>query len=136
MKAKVLIVMGSDSDLPVMERTASVLKEFNIPYKMTVSSAHRTPERTLKLIRSSERDGVQIIIAGAGAAAEPSQCLRVAERCDCVPRIRQPLHALQLHSVPGRAARRVPASSPVRADDLRQPDPRRDRGHQPHAVLL
>ncbi len=69
MKAKVLIVMGSDSDLPVMEGTAKVLKEFKIPYKMTVSSAHRTPDRTLKLIVSSEKEGVQIIIAGAGAAA-------------------------------------------------------------------
>ena len=69
MKPKVLILMGSDSDLPVMENTAKVLKEFNIPYKMTVSSAHRTPDRTLKLIKSSEKDGVQVIIAGAGAAA-------------------------------------------------------------------
>ncbi|MBC8555342.1 MAG: 5-(carboxyamino)imidazole ribonucleotide mutase [Candidatus Brocadiales bacterium] len=69
MKPKVLILMGSDSDLPVMESTAKVLKEFNIPYKMTVSSAHRTPDRTLKLIESSEKDGVQVIIAGAGAAA-------------------------------------------------------------------
>jgi len=69
MKAKVLILMGSDSDLPVMESTAKVLKEFNIPYKMTVASAHRTPDRTLKLIKSSEKEGVQIMIAGAGAAA-------------------------------------------------------------------
>jgi phosphoribosylaminoimidazole carboxylase PurE protein len=69
MKAKVLILMGSDSDLPVMESTAKVLKEFNIPYKMTVSSAHRTPDRTLKLIKNSEKEGVQIMIAGAGAAA-------------------------------------------------------------------
>jgi len=69
MKAKVLIVMGSDSDLPVMEGTAKVLKEFKIPYKMTVASAHRTPDRTLKLIKSSEKEGVQIMIAGAGAAA-------------------------------------------------------------------
>jgi len=69
MKAKVLILMGSDSDLPVMEVTAKVLKEFKIPYKMTVASAHRSPDRTLKLIKSSEKEGVQIIIAGAGAAA-------------------------------------------------------------------
>ena len=69
MKARVLIVMGSDSDLPVMEAAAKMLKEFKIPYKMTVSSAHRTPERTLKLIKSSEKEGVQVIIAGAGAAA-------------------------------------------------------------------
>ena len=46
-----------------------MLEEFNIPYHMTVSSAHRTPERTLKLVRNAEKNGVEIIIAGAGAAA-------------------------------------------------------------------
>ncbi|MBI5664232.1 MAG: 5-(carboxyamino)imidazole ribonucleotide mutase, partial [Nitrospirae bacterium] len=69
MKAKVLIVMGSDSDLPVMDKTGDMLKEFNIPYQMTVSSAHRTPERTLKLVKNAEKNGVEVIIAGAGAAA-------------------------------------------------------------------
>jgi len=69
MKPKVLIVMGSDSDLPVMEETGKVLKQFNIPYEITVSSAHRTPERTVKLVRNAEKKGVEIIIAGAGAAA-------------------------------------------------------------------
>lgn len=61
--------MGSDSDLPVMESTAKTLEGFNIPYHMTVSSAHRTPDRTVKLIRDAEKNGVQVIIAGAGAAA-------------------------------------------------------------------
>ena len=69
MKAKVLILMGSDSDLPVMEATTKVLDEFNIPYHMTVASAHRTPDRTVKLIRSAEKGEVEVIIAGAGAAA-------------------------------------------------------------------
>jgi phosphoribosylaminoimidazole carboxylase PurE protein len=69
MKAKVLIVMGSDSDLPVMENTSKTLEEFNIPHHMTVSSAHRTPDRTLKLVKNAEKDGVEVIIAGAGAAA-------------------------------------------------------------------
>jgi len=69
MKAKVLILMGSDSDLPVMEAATKVLDEFNIPYHMTVSSAHRTPDRTVKLIRSAEKGAVEVIIAGAGAAA-------------------------------------------------------------------
>jgi phosphoribosylaminoimidazole carboxylase PurE protein len=69
MKPKVLILMGSDSDLPVMQGAARVLKEFKIPYKITVSSAHRTPERTLDLVTSSENAGVEIIIAGAGGAA-------------------------------------------------------------------
>lgn len=69
MKAKVLIIIGSDSDLPVMEFTRGILKEFGIPYTMTVSSAHRTPERTLRLVKNAEKNGIEIIIAGAGAAA-------------------------------------------------------------------
>jgi phosphoribosylaminoimidazole carboxylase PurE protein len=69
MKPKVLIIMGSDSDLPVMEESAKVLAEFDIPCKMTVASAHRTPERTLRIIRQAEKDGVEVIIGGAGMAA-------------------------------------------------------------------
>lgn len=69
MKTKVLIVMGSDSDLQVMEEASKILEEFNIPYEMTVSSAHRTPERTVKLVRDAEKNGTEVIIAGAGAAA-------------------------------------------------------------------
>lgn len=69
MNAKVLILMGSDSDLPVMEGAAKMLDEFGISYHMTVSSAHRTPDRTLKLVKDAEAGGVEVIIAGAGAAA-------------------------------------------------------------------
>ncbi len=69
MKPKILILMGSDSDLPVMEKTGKMLEEFNIPYNMTVSSAHRTPGRTLTLVKDAEKNGVEVIIAGAGAAA-------------------------------------------------------------------
>jgi phosphoribosylaminoimidazole carboxylase PurE protein len=69
MKAKVLIVMGSDSDLPVMESASKLLKEFKIPFKMTVSSAHRTPDRTVKLVMEAEKNGTEVIIAGAGCAA-------------------------------------------------------------------
>ena len=69
MKVKVLILMGSDSDLPVMQKTAKLLDDFKISYHMTVSSAHRTPDRTVKLIRDAEKGEVQVIIAGAGAAA-------------------------------------------------------------------
>lgn len=63
------ILMGSDSDLPVMEEAAKVLKNFNVPYEMTVSSAHRTPKRTLEYARSAEGRGIKVIIAGAGSAA-------------------------------------------------------------------
>jgi phosphoribosylaminoimidazole carboxylase PurE protein len=69
MKPKVLIIMGSDSDLPVMEEAGKVLEQFNISYEMTVSSAHRSPDRTVRLVRNAEKNGVKIIIAGAGAAA-------------------------------------------------------------------
>lgn len=63
------ILMGSDSDLPVMEEAAKVLKSFNVPYEMTVSSAHRTPKRTLDYARSAEGRGIRVVIAGAGSAA-------------------------------------------------------------------
>jgi phosphoribosylaminoimidazole carboxylase PurE protein len=69
MKARVLIIMGSDSDLPVMEAAGNILMKFNIPFDITVSSAHRSPERTVKLVRDAEKKGNQVIIAGAGAAA-------------------------------------------------------------------
>ena len=69
MKPKVLIIMGSDSDLPVMEETARILDEFAVPYTMTVASAHRTPARTLKLVKAAEKNGVDVIIGAAGMAA-------------------------------------------------------------------
>jgi phosphoribosylaminoimidazole carboxylase PurE protein len=69
MKPKVLIIMGSDSDLPVMEEAGKVLEQFNIPYDITVSSAHRSPERTIKLVKDAEKSGIEVIIAGAGSAA-------------------------------------------------------------------
>lgn len=61
--------MGSDSDLPVMEETARVLDKFNVSYTMTVASAHRTPARTIKLVRDAEKNGVDVIIGAAGMAA-------------------------------------------------------------------
>ncbi len=69
MKPKVLIIMGSDSDLPIMEEAEKVLKEFNIPYDITVASAHRSPKRTVKLTIEAEKKGIEVIIAGAGSAA-------------------------------------------------------------------
>lgn len=68
-KPKVLVVMGSDSDLPVMEESARMLDSLNIPYYMTIASAHRTPERTLKIVHDGEKKGIEVIIAGAGMAA-------------------------------------------------------------------
>jgi phosphoribosylaminoimidazole carboxylase PurE protein len=68
-KPLVAIIMGSDSDLSVMEETAKILSEFEVPYEMTVSSAHRSPERTAEYARKAEERGIEVIIAGAGGAA-------------------------------------------------------------------
>src|SRR3989304_9977652 len=68
-KPLVGILMGSDSDLPVMEEAAKILKDFGIPYEMTISSAHRTPKRTSEYAQSAEGRGIKVIIAGAGSAA-------------------------------------------------------------------
>jgi phosphoribosylaminoimidazole carboxylase PurE protein len=63
------IFMGSESDLPVMREAAEILNEFHVPWDMTVTSAHRSPERTMKLAREAGERGVEVIIAGAGGAA-------------------------------------------------------------------
>lgn len=68
-KPIVSIVMGSESDLPVMENAAKILEEFGVAYEMAVTSAHRSPEWTRRYIREAEKKGVEIIIAGAGGAA-------------------------------------------------------------------
>lgn len=68
-KPKVLIVMGSDSDIPVMGKAAKVLEEFEVPFEMRISSAHRCPERTAALAAEAEGRGIRVIIAGAGMAA-------------------------------------------------------------------
>ncbi|MFQ5441623.1 MAG: 5-(carboxyamino)imidazole ribonucleotide mutase [Thermodesulfobacteriota bacterium] len=68
-KALVGILMGSDSDMPVMEEAAKELEWFKIPYELNISSAHRTPEQTARYARGAERKGVRVIIAGAGGAA-------------------------------------------------------------------
>lgn len=66
---KILIIAASDSDLEVMCNAGKVLDEFGIEYEMTISSAHRSPERTKELVEKAKNEGVKIIIAGAGLAA-------------------------------------------------------------------
>ncbi len=63
------IVMGSDSDLPVMEEAEKILNQFQVPYEVTISSAHRSPDRTHRYAISAEERGLKVIIVGAGAAA-------------------------------------------------------------------
>ncbi|MGZ7274463.1 AIR carboxylase family protein, partial [Streptococcus pyogenes] len=69
MAAKVGIVMGSDSDLPVMREAAAILKEFGVPYEITVASAHRSPVRASRYAETAVARGLDVIIAGAGGAA-------------------------------------------------------------------
>jgi 5-(carboxyamino)imidazole ribonucleotide mutase len=66
---KVGIIMGSDSDLPIMQETAKVLEEFKVTFELTIVSAHRTPERLVSYARSAQKRGLQVIVAGAGGAA-------------------------------------------------------------------
>ena len=65
----VLILMGSDSDAPVMQAAVDVLREFDVPCEMTVASAHRSPERVMRLVSEAPGRGVRLFIVGAGAAA-------------------------------------------------------------------
>ena len=68
-KRQVQILMGSDSDAPVMQRAVDQLRAFGIECGMTVASAHRSPDRVQRLIREAREDGVAVFIVGAGAAA-------------------------------------------------------------------
>ncbi len=67
--AKVLVLMGSDSDLPVMRKALNVLTDFGVEFEVAVASAHRTPDTVAELARSAADNGVGVIIAGAGMAA-------------------------------------------------------------------
>ena len=73
--AKVGIVMGSDSDMPVMAKAAEILDKFGIDYEMTIISAHREPDIFFEWAKSAEEKGIKVIIAGAGKAAHlPGMC--------------------------------------------------------------
>ncbi|MFT5750210.1 MAG: 5-(carboxyamino)imidazole ribonucleotide mutase [Ancylomarina sp.] len=69
MKAKVSIIMGSTSDLPVMEKAAKILNDFKIPFEINALSAHRTPEEVEVFAKGAMGNGIKVIIAGAGMAA-------------------------------------------------------------------
>ncbi|MDR3095209.1 MAG: 5-(carboxyamino)imidazole ribonucleotide mutase [Bacteroidales bacterium] len=69
MDAKVSIIMGSTSDLPMMEKAAKVLNDFRIPFEIQALSAHRTPAQAMEFARGAVAKGIKVIIAGAGGAA-------------------------------------------------------------------
>ena len=75
---KVGIVMGSDSDMPVMTKAADILEELGVPYEMTIISAHREPDVFFEYAKTAEEKGYKVIIAGAGKAAHlPGMCAAI-----------------------------------------------------------
>ena len=68
-KALVSIVMGSDSDLTIMNQAAEILTQFQIPFELDIVSAHRTPEKMFDFAKTAQTRGIKVIIAGAGGAA-------------------------------------------------------------------
>lgn len=91
--ATVSIVMGSDSDMPVMAKAADILEEFGISYEMTIISAHREPDTFFEYAKTAEERGVKVIIAGAGMAAHlPGMCAAVFP----MPVIGIPMHTTSL----------------------------------------
>ena len=85
MPAKVGIVMGSDSDMPVMAKAADILEELGISYEMKIISAHREPDVFFEYAKSAEEKGLKVIIAGAGMAAHlPGMCAAIFPLTFCI----------------------------------------------------
>jgi len=95
-KIQVAILMGSDSDLPVIEKAAEILDRFGIRFFMTVASAHRTPERVKEIALRAEHEGWQVIIAAAGMAAHLAGFLAAHT---IVPVIGVPMDSSALHGL-------------------------------------
>lgn len=110
---QVLVVMGSDSDWNVMKKCAETLKEFGVEYEVHVASAHRTTDRALELAQKAAGRGVEVIIAGAGAAAHLPGVLAAVTP---LPVIGVPLNATPLQGVDALyAIVQMPAGIPVAA---------------------
>lgn len=94
--SKVSILMGSDSDLPIMSKAAEMLEKFGIDYEMTVISAHRMPDVFVDYAKAAEERGIDVIIAGAGGAAHlPGMCAAIFK----LPVIGVPIHTKSLGGV-------------------------------------
>ncbi len=105
------IVMGSDNDYGIMVETAKALKELGIAFEMTVTSAHRTPERTGKYVREARERGLKVLVAGAGAAAHLAG---VVASETTLPVIAVPIDATSLQGLDALLAMvQMPAGIPV-----------------------
>jgi 5-(carboxyamino)imidazole ribonucleotide mutase len=95
-KKKIGIIMGSDSDLPVMKQAAEILDDFGIGYELTIVSAHRTPKRLCEYAMNAKLKGIDVIIAGAGGAAHlPGM---IASTCE-IPVIGVPIKTSSLNGL-------------------------------------
>ncbi len=105
------IIMGSDSDLSVMDQTARILDEFKIPYELKVLSAHRSPEALRVYAKTAAKRGIKIIIAGAGGAAHLAGC--VASQT-MLPVIGVPMETRELKGIDSLFSTvQIPAGVPV-----------------------
>lgn len=110
-KPVVGILMGSDNDYEIMKEVGLALRQFDIPFEMTVSSAHRTPERTGRYVREARGRGIRVLIAGAGAAAHLAGVV-AAETT--LPVIAVPIDATSLQGLDALLAMvQMPAGIPV-----------------------
>ena len=111
MNVKVGIIMGSDSDFPLMKKAVDVLEEFGVGYEVKVSSAHRTPEDTLEYAETAVERGLKVIIAGAGAAAHLPGVIAAKTT---LPVIGVPINATALNGVDALyAIVQMPSGVPV-----------------------
>ena len=110
-KPRVLIIMGSRSDMPIVEKAAGILKEFGVGYEIVVSSAHRQPAQTRAIALGLEKKGVDVVIAAAGKAAHLPGV--VASWCS-IPVIGLPIGAAPLNGIDSiLSIAQMPAGVPV-----------------------
>jgi phosphoribosylaminoimidazole carboxylase PurE protein len=110
-KPQVAILMGSDNDFDIMVEAARALKEFGVSWEMTVTSAHRSPEKTANYVRSARDRGLKVLIAGAGAAAHLAGVV-AAETT--LPVVAVPIDATALRGLDALLAMvQMPAGIPV-----------------------
>jgi 5-(carboxyamino)imidazole ribonucleotide mutase len=121
-KPLVGILMGSDNDYDIMKETALALTQFGIPFEITVSSAHRTPERTASYVRAAKGRGIKALVAGAGAAAHLAGVV-AAETT--LPVIAVPIDATALNGMDALLAMvQMPAGIPVATMAIGKPGAR------------
>jgi len=105
------ILMGSDSDLPIMEEVASTLNQLQIAFEISICSAHRSPEKAAQYAKSAEERGIKVLIAGAGAAAHLAGTLAAHS---LLPVIGIPLSSSPLHGLDALlSTAQMPAGVPV-----------------------